>query len=139
MVLGRPRPVLPQRARKRSISPEMANRMLRAGVVFFRKIEWFVKPRLQWAGRTQGRVFMGVLVILMATLMLIPIPFTNSFPALVIFLIGIGITEEDGLFAIAACFVGVLAALLYASLVAAFIVFGPEVITQIREYFALSH
>jgi hypothetical protein len=76
---------------------------------------------------------MGVLVALMSLLMMIPIPMTNTAPAFVIFLIGIGLTEEDGLFAIGACLVGALAVLLYAALVWAMIVYGPEVVITIKD------
>ncbi len=57
--------------------------------------------------------FMGIMVLIMSALMIIPIPFFNTAPAMVIFLIGTGLTEDDGLFAAAACALGVLAALLY--------------------------
>ncbi len=134
MIAAKPRPVLPARALQRTLSPEMSARMLKSGVWFFRKVEWFIRPRLQWVGKRGGRIFMGVLVLMMATLMLIPIPFTNSLPALVIFLIAIGITEEDGLFAIAASIVGIIAAILYGALVFSVIYYGPEVIETIREF-----
>ena len=58
---------------------------------------------------------------------------TNTFPAFVIFLIGIGLTEEDGVFAILACVVGAAAVVLYAALVWAIIVYGPEVVVTIKD------
>jgi hypothetical protein len=88
---------------------------------------------MKWVGLRLGRVLMGLLVMAMAVLMMIPIPMTNTFPAFVIFLIGIGLTEDDGLFAIGACLVGVLAVALYAALVWAMIVYGPEVVTTIKD------
>jgi hypothetical protein len=59
---------------------------------------------------------------------------TNTFPAFVIFLIGIGLTEDDGLFCLGACVVGVFAVLLYGALVWAIIVYGPEVVVTIKDY-----
>ncbi len=47
--------------------------------------------------------------------------------------VAFGLTEEDGLFAIGACFVGVLAALLYGGLVWAMWYYGPEVVTTVKE------
>jgi hypothetical protein len=58
---------------------------------------------------------------------------TNTFPAFVIFLIGIGLTEEDGAFALLACVVGALAVCLYAGLVYAMVVHGPEVVVTIKD------
>ena len=69
----------------------------------------------------------------MAVLMMIPIPLTNSFPAMVIFLIGVGLTEDDGIFAILACMVGIFAVLLYASLIWAMVTYGPEVVDTIKD------
>ncbi|MCD8482804.1 MAG: exopolysaccharide biosynthesis protein, partial [Verrucomicrobia bacterium] len=101
---------------------------------FFSKVEWIIKPRLRWIGKRSGRVGMGFLVFCMAALMIVPIPLTNTLPAMVIFLIGVGLSEEDGLFAIFACALGVLAVLLYGALIYAFIAFGPEVIGHIKDW-----
>jgi hypothetical protein len=46
----------------------------------------------------------------MAAFMILPIPFTNTLPAMAIFVIGISIAEEDGLIAIAAMLFSTLAA-----------------------------
>lgn len=134
MIAGRQRPAFPERVQRIALSPKTATRLLGAGARLFRILETLVRPRMRWIGQRGGRVFMGCLVLLMALLMLIPIPLTNSFPALVIFLIGVGLTEEDGLFALAACAVGVLATALYAALVYAIIAYGPEVIETIKEF-----
>lgn len=133
MMLGKRHPVFPRRMQRASISRNMADRLLGGAAWMFRRVEWLVRPRLRWIGSRAGLVFMGVLVLIMAVLMMIPIPMTNTFPAFVIFLIGIGLTEEDGLFAFGACIVGVLAVALYAGLVWAIIVHGPEVAETIKD------
>jgi hypothetical protein len=71
--------------------------------------------------------------MIMAVLMMIPIPMSNTCPAFVILLIGVGLTEEDGFFAIGACLVGVFAVLLYGALVWAIITYGPEVVGTIKD------
>ncbi|MDV7394925.1 exopolysaccharide biosynthesis protein, partial [Arthrospira platensis SPKY1] len=91
-------------------------------------------PRLRWIGSRPGRLCMGVLVACMAALMIVPIPLTNTLPAMVIFLIGVGLSEEDGLFALFACILGVFAVLLYGALVFALISYGPEVIEHIKDW-----
>ena len=133
MLAGRRRPVFPARMERVKLGRRNAERLLRGGERLFRFLEWIVRPRLRWIGSRGGRSFMGVLVLVMALLMMIPIPMTNTFPALVIFLIGVGLTEEDGLFAIAACMVGVLAVLLYGALIYAIIAYGPEIVTTIKD------
>jgi hypothetical protein len=133
MLAGRVQPAFPRRFQAVRLSNATAQRLISGTAWIFRKLEWIIRPRMRWAGARAGRILMGVLVALMSLLMMIPIPMTNTAPAFVIFLIGIGLTEEDGLFAIGACLVGALAVLLYAALVWAMIVYGPEVVITIKE------
>ena len=58
--------------------------------------------------------------------MCIPIPRKNTFPAMVIFLTGVALSEQDGLAAIAAMAVGVFAVALYAIPVYVFVSFIGE-------------
>lgn len=133
MLIGKTRPVFPKRLERIRMSSRFATRLLNGAAWIFRRLEWIIRPRMRWIGSRGGRVFMGGLVLAMAILMMIPIPMTNTFPAFVVFLIGIGLTEEDGLFALGACLVGVLAVLLYVALVWAIIVYGPEIVTTIKD------
>lgn len=134
MILRRPRPVFPSRLRSTRLPRGLMDQMLKAGIWFFGRIERWIRPRLEWIGGGPGRSLMGVLVVVMAILMIIPIPLTNTAPAMVIFLIGIGLTERDGLFALGACFLGVAAVALYAALVVALVLYGPEVITEVKDW-----
>ncbi len=92
----------------------MTERVVGAGNKIFSKISWLVRPRLRWMGTRGGRTLVAAIVIIMSCLMILPIPTTNTFPAFVVFLLGVGISEEDGLFGFVAIFVGILAVLLYA-------------------------
>jgi hypothetical protein len=133
MLIGKSRPVFPARLERVALSKGMAEKLLNGAAWMFKKLEWIVRPRMRWVGQRTGLTLMGVLVMIMAVLMMIPIPMTNTFPAFVIFLIGVGLTEEDGFFAIGACLVGVFAVLLYGALVWAIITYGPEVVGTIKD------
>ncbi len=133
MLAGKERPVFPKKLERITLSPAMAERLLKGAAWIFQKLEWVVRPRMRWVGSQAGIFFMGILVLVMSILMMIPIPLTNTAPALVIFLIGVGLTEEDGLFGIGACIVGVMAVCLYAALVWAIIAYGPEVVVTIKD------
>lgn len=133
MLIGKQRPVFPKRLERVTLSRGMAERLLNGAAWIFKRLEWIIRPRMRWVGQRTGLTLMGILVMIMAILMMIPIPLTNTFPAFVIFLIGIGLTEEDGLFAVGACLVGALAVLLYGGLVWAIIVYGPEVVETIKD------
>ncbi len=133
MLVGKTHPVFPKRLQRVTLNKSLAERLLNGASWIFEKLEWIVRPRMKWVGQRIGLTLMGVLVMIMAILMMIPIPLTNSFPAMVIFLIGVGLTEEDGVFAILACLVGIFAVLLYGGLIWAMILYGPEVAETIKE------
>lgn len=133
MLMGKVHPVFPRRLQNLKLSRGFTEKLISGAAWIFEKLEWVIRPRMRWIGGRAGLMTMGILVLIMSILMLIPIPLTNTFPAFVIFLIGIGLTEEDGLFAIGACCVGILAVALYAALIWAIIVYGPEVVTTIKE------
>ena len=66
--------------------------------------------------------------------MILPIPLTNTAPAGVIFLIGVGISERDGLFAIAATALGLVAVAFYVFVIYVAITAGVEGVEQIKEW-----
>lgn len=134
MIRGKTYPMLPRRARKTRLTADLANRMLAATAWLFKRLERIIKPRMRWVGSGKGRMLIGVLTFCMATIMFIPIPFTNSLPALVIFLLGIGLTEEDGLFTLLAYALGVLTAAFYATIITLAIIYGPEAIDPVFEW-----
>lgn len=134
MLAGRTTPWLPERAARTKLHGKFIDVMLGFFSKFFSKVEFLIRPRLQWVGSRAGRAFLGLLVLIMAGLMILPIPLTNTFPAFVIFLTGIGLTEEDGLFSIFAGLLGVVSTALYAVVVYIFIRFGLEGIEMIKEW-----
>ena len=134
MIIGKTQPVFPAKLRQTQLSRNFAEKLLKGASWLFKRIEWVVRPRMKWVGQRAGLMLMGILVLIMAILMMIPIPMTNTFPAMVIFLIGVGLTEDDGVFAILACMVGVFAVMLYGSLIWAMIVYGPEVADTVKEW-----
>lgn len=134
MLAGRKSPWLPPRAARTELHGKFLDGMLSFFTKFFGKVEFLIRPRLRWVGSRGGLAFLGVLVLLMACLMILPIPLTNTFPAFVIFLTGIGLTEEDGLFSLGAALLGVLAVGLYAVVVYFFIRFGLEGVEMMKEW-----
>lgn len=138
MLAGRTSPWLPARAAGTKLHGKFIDGMLGFFSKFFSKVEFLIRPRLRWVGSRAGRAFLGALVLIMACLMIMPIPLTNTFPAFVIFLTGIGLTEEDGLFSLFAGLLGVLATALYAVVVYFTIRFGLEGIDMLKEWIKAS-
>lgn len=124
---------LPKKLGNIRIKPSIANAMLGSASKFLSKIERFIRPRQQWIRGRSGQTGLAVVIAIMACLMMLPIPLTNTFPAMVIFMIGVGLSEEDGLLAIGAFVVGVLAVLLYVGIIYILITQGPEAIDQIKD------
>lgn len=133
MLLGRKQPWLPDKVRDREFGGKLSGKLFSGAETIFGKLERFVRPRLKWLNNPASIKLMGLLTVLMGMLMCVPIPLTNTAPAMVIFLIGVGLSEEDGLFSAAACLVGVLATLLYAGVVYVFFAYGSEVLDAAKE------
>ena len=74
------------------------------------------------------------MILIMACLMMLPIPLTNTAPAMVIFLIGIGLSEEDGLLAIGAFTIGCAAVILYGYIIYLLITQGSEAVEGIKDW-----
>jgi hypothetical protein len=107
--------------------------MLGAAIRFFEKIERFLKPRLAWTRGRAGLSAIGTLVCAMAALMILPIPLTNTFPAMVIFCIGVGLIEEDGYALLLAALIAVLAVLAYTTAFVAITYFGLRGMEEVRD------
>lgn len=134
MVSGRRTPWLPARAAGMRLKGRFVEVMLSFLEKFFGKVEFLIKPRLRWVGSRGGLVFLGLLVLIMAGLMILPIPLTNTAPAFVIFLIGVGLSEEDGVFCLLASALGVLATAVYALVLYLFFRFGIAGLGQITDW-----
>ena len=134
MIRGRRVIWLPQGLGTIRIKPKLAKTMLATASKFLSKIERFIRPRQKWIRRRTGQVGLAFVVLNMACLMMLPIPLTNTFPAMVIFMIGVGLSEEDGLLAIGAFTVGCCALLIYAGIVYIVLTQGVEAIEPIKDW-----
>ncbi|MEN9208623.1 MAG: exopolysaccharide biosynthesis protein [Gloeomargarita sp. GMQP_bins_120] len=110
---GRSIPWLPPWFLRRQVTWETWSRWVKAGIPWLQRLERLTCPR--WEVVTQqGHWVLGWLVALMAVSMIIPLPGTNTIPALGIFCIGLGLIEGDGVF----CLLGSLISLVGGSLTA---------------------
>jgi hypothetical protein len=134
MLAGRRTPWLPKRAAGVRLRGRFVETMVSFLGKFFGKVEFLIKPRLRWVGSRGGLFFLGALVLVMAGLMILPIPLTNTAPAFVIFLIGVGLSEEDGVFCLLAAGLGVLATAAYSLVLYLFFRFGIAGLGQITEW-----
>ena len=97
--IGRQSIWLPKRIMAFRVHPRLANKMLKSGAAFLRRMETLIKPRLRWMHSRAGHSALAIIICIMAILMMIPIPGTNTLPAMAIFIIGVSMSEEDGFIA----------------------------------------
>lgn len=100
-ILDRP-PWLPKFLRHRPIPQTAVMKICKYGQRFFSKIEFLVKPRLEFFMDLKIiRAMIGLMIFLAAIFLALPLPpGTNFLPSLVIFFLSLSILERDGLIAI---------------------------------------
>ncbi|MFN7173074.1 MAG: exopolysaccharide biosynthesis protein, partial [Fimbriimonadaceae bacterium] len=81
------------------------------------------------------RWVMAPLIILAALAMMLPLPGTNSLPALSILLIALGMLEEDGVFGLIGSLLAFVGMAIAAVFGLAIIAYGPEGIDRIKSFF----
>jgi len=133
MLLGRARPWIPLWAARREIKRKTADKMISGAAKFFSYVELFIRPRFDFVSGKGGGMLCSLLLLLMSGLMILPIPLTNTLPAMVIFCIGVALTERDGLAFIAALCFGAAATALYALVFWVIFHFGAQGIVEAKE------
>lgn len=136
MLLGKKGPCLPARAKK--LTFRLGNRVGKPLLLFLKVLflfECFVRPRGKVLERVLVQRVIGVVVLCLAFVMLIPLPLTNTLPAGVIFLIGIGIAEADALFTAFACVIALIVLLFYSIFFYLLLVYGTKTYDMLKVFF----
>ena len=131
--IGRKQVQLPKRLRKIKIPLKIIQSITKFALHFLKRTEKLIKPRQRWIHSRVGHSILSITIFAMALFMIIPIPGTNTLPAMAIFVIGISISEEDGLIAITAIFFSTLAAIFSGWLAYWFVTEGPEKVEAIKD------
>lgn len=125
---------LPRRIMRFRIHPKLATKMVGTGAAFLRRVEKLIKPRIRWMHSRAGHSLLAVIILLMSLFMMIPIPGTNTMPAMAIFIIGVSMAEEDGFIAIGALLCAILAASVSGAIVYLFYTRGPEAAESVKDW-----
>jgi len=115
MMVGAPRPKLPQFLRDRSFPRKDVLSVLNKAEKYFRKIERVSRPRLVNLMSDRGERIMGIVLLVLAVVMTIPIPFGNLWPAVAIAVIALAVMEHDGVTLIVGYVLGVMSLILAAT------------------------
>ena len=125
---------LPSKLANIRIKPQLAHSMLGSASKFLINIERYIRPRQLWIRNRKIQVGLVIIICIMAFLMILPIPLTNTFPAIVIFIIGVGLAEEDGLIVLGAFLIGCFTLLLYTGIIYLVLTQGAEAIDPIKRF-----
>ena len=137
LIFGRQRPWLPEKMMNGSMSLEKVRGVLKIGLPWLQKIEALTKPRIAYICTSlPGRVIIGIAIALMSISMMIPIPGTNTLPAIGIFVTGFGLVEDDGAISLAGLVLCLLGATLSISILVAVIWGGSSLLDVIKEQLA---
>jgi hypothetical protein len=106
LMLGRT-PWLPAVVSKRSLLHADFVVLVRRVVPWLQRAERLLRPRLRWAALPPMEYLLGAVCLLLAVVLVLPIPLGNMLPALAISLMALAVLERDGLWALAGLVVAV--------------------------------
>lgn len=96
MLLGGGRLWLPRRVRAWSFSRAALQRAIMAASPYLRRIERYVRPRWSLLTRFPFTVLFGAQVLLMALILILPIPLGNWPPAMTLSMMALALLQRDG-------------------------------------------
>ncbi|PSO50492.1 MAG: hypothetical protein BRC38_00680 [Cyanobacteria bacterium QH_6_48_35] len=135
LVVGSEQPWLPQRVRNYKLELEQAQRIVKKGIPWLRRIEAVARPRLDYVCASgPGRIVIGAIIALMSLSMMIAIPGTNTLPAIGVFVTGFGLLEEDGAISLAGLVLCVIGASLSISILVAIVWGGSNLVDLVKEW-----
>jgi len=97
MVIGKNRIILPKFMLKRSVPSKALATAIHAILPFLERAEKLTKPRWKWATGPAAKRLLGAFIFVLALAIAVPIPGMNMPQAIAIFIIALGLVENDGL------------------------------------------
>ena len=129
MVLGRTAPSIPGFFARRTVKHSILRFSIENGHLPLKFVEFLIRPRLRAISRNRGfRSAVGVIIVMMACFMSLPIPLTNTAPSFVIFVLAAGLLEEDGLLLLGGILLAPVAAAIAGGALYVAVTLGPEAV-----------
>jgi hypothetical protein len=107
LMLGRRRPWLPGFLRRRSLARASFESLVARVVPRIRRIEQMISPRLLVLTGMLGKKVIGALGLVLALIIMLPVPFGNAVPGLALVVMSVGLLGRDGLAVLAGGLIGV--------------------------------
>jgi hypothetical protein len=96
LVLGSRRLWLPNRARQWSVDCNALRRTFRVSGPTLKRIEKLIKPRWTRLTRCPVTILIGLQTLLMALILILPIPFANWPPGITVAMTALALLQRDG-------------------------------------------
>ncbi|MBY0563363.1 MAG: exopolysaccharide biosynthesis protein [Hyphomonadaceae bacterium] len=97
LVLGQRRMWVPKRVRDWRVDCNTLRRTFAAATPTLRRVEYLIKPRLSELTRFPATIYVGLQTLLMALVLILPIPFGNWPPGITVALTALALLQRDGL------------------------------------------
>ena len=136
LAAGRKRPWLPQRIMNSPLPIVKVRGFVKSAIPWLKRIEALTRPRLTSVCTSiPGRTIIGLAIALMSISMMIPIPGTNTLPAIGVFVTGFGLFEDDGAITLAGLVICLMGATLSVSILVALVWGGSSLLDLIKAWF----
>jgi hypothetical protein len=116
MVLGLRTPIFPKFIRHQTIRREPFLHGLEKAVLWMSKVERYIRPRFAPLSDPLLNRIHGMLALVLAVMVTLPIPLFNILPSIGLALLAIGMMQRDGLFIVASYVVGGWSLILFRSI-----------------------
>ncbi|WP_299489253.1 exopolysaccharide biosynthesis protein [Acaryochloris sp. IP29b_bin.137] len=134
LVAGSKQPWFPRRFTTHPVALTTVQGFLKKALPWLTRLETITRPRLfPVCTSVIGRCMIGCILALMGISMMIPIPGTNTVPALGVFVTGFGLLEDDGAISLGGLVISILGAAITLSIVIALIWGGSNLIELLKE------
>jgi hypothetical protein len=100
MVLGRRDLWLPRRVRAWSFSRDALQSAIKRAIPILQRIENYVAPHWTWLVRPPFTILLGLQALLMALVLILPIPFGNWPPGMTVAAMAVALLQRDGRLAV---------------------------------------
>lgn len=119
LLLGFSSPRIPKWLAKRSFKRKDLEKIVDRILRYLRRIERLIRPRWQFATTPLVERFLGLLFLILAIVIALPIPLGNMLPAIAIVLISLGLIEADGVLVVVGTIFALIVLAIMASAIAA--------------------
>jgi hypothetical protein len=96
LVMGSRRLIVPKRVREWRIDGDALRRTLRVATPTLKRIEYLIKPRWTQLTRFPVTILVGLQTLLMALILILPIPFANWPPGMTVAMASLALLQRDG-------------------------------------------